>query len=166
MLDNDMQEYGNSMIHMKNRHFSKDELNSEKYREPYKTKLSCSGEKCYYFSDRDKNFEKSHKFCVSLGSHLLKTEDKDKQKFIQPLVSFFHWIGLSPNGMSAPGGGKMAPGCIIISMYQVLCSGWIYNGKQGGHSPSSCMQLNFLATYCIRYILCEEMTNTFELFLN
>ncbi|KAF5912481.1 hypothetical protein HPG69_004151, partial [Diceros bicornis minor] len=144
MLDNDMQEYGNSMIHMKNRHFSKDEtilsidptiiakfddfqeqklskenqtnfyFFKEKYREPYKTKLSCCGEKCYYFSDRDKNFEKSHKFCVSLGSHLLKTEDKDKQKFIQPLVSFFHWIGLSPNGMSAPGGGKMAPGCIII----------------------------------------------------
>ncbi|KAF5912480.1 hypothetical protein HPG69_004150, partial [Diceros bicornis minor] len=79
MLDNHTQEYGNSMIHMKNRCFSKDHLNSEKYGEAYKNKWSCCGEKCYYFSDKDKNFEESHKFCIILGSHLLNIEDKDEQ---------------------------------------------------------------------------------------
>ncbi|XP_023498891.1 natural killer cells antigen CD94 isoform X1 [Equus caballus] len=102
MLDNDTQEYENSMVNMKNKCFSKDQLNSEKYGEARKNKWSCCGEKCYYFSDRHKNFEESRKFCINLGSRLLKIEDKDEQEFIQSLVSYFYWIGLSRKGIISP----------------------------------------------------------------
>ncbi|CAI9166247.1 unnamed protein product [Rangifer tarandus platyrhynchus] len=102
MLDNDTQEHEKSRTPMKNKCFSKDQLNSEKYREEYKNKWSCCEEKCYYFSDIHKTFEESRKFCTNQGSHLLKIEDEDEQEFIQSLVSYFSWIGLSRKGIVSP----------------------------------------------------------------
>ncbi|KAM9684276.1 C-type lectin domain family 7 member A-like [Dama dama] len=102
MLDNDTQEHEKSRTPMKNKCFSKDQLNSENYREEYKNKWSCCEEKCYYFSDIDKTFEESRKFCSNQGSHLLKIEDEDEQEFIQSLVSYFSWIGLSRKGIVSP----------------------------------------------------------------
>ncbi|XP_070226129.1 C-type lectin domain family 7 member A-like isoform X1 [Bos mutus] len=98
MLDNDTQEYEKARTPMKNKCFSKDWLNSEKYR----NKWSCCEEKCYYFSDIDKTFEESRKFCTNQGSHLLKIEDEDEQNFVQSLVSYFYWIGLSRKGSVSP----------------------------------------------------------------
>ncbi|CAN0291637.1 unnamed protein product [Rangifer tarandus platyrhynchus] len=74
----------------------------ENYREEYKNKWSCCEEKCYYFSDIHKTFEESRKFCTNQGSHLLKIEDEDEQEFIQSLVSYFSWIGLSRKGIISP----------------------------------------------------------------
>ncbi|KAF5912472.1 hypothetical protein HPG69_004142 [Diceros bicornis minor] len=74
MLDNDTREYGNSVIHMKNKCFSKDPLNSEKYGEAYKNKWSHCGEKCYYFSDRDKNLEENHWVILKRGRQPLDVE--------------------------------------------------------------------------------------------
>ncbi|KAB0353159.1 hypothetical protein FD755_024125, partial [Muntiacus reevesi] len=102
MLDNDTQEHEKSRTPMKNKCFSKDQLNSEKYREEYKNKWSCCEEKCYYFSDILKTFEESRRFCSNQGSHLLKIEDEEEQEFIQSLVSYFSWIGLSRKGIVNP----------------------------------------------------------------
>ncbi|KAI4586327.1 hypothetical protein MJG53_004114 [Ovis ammon polii x Ovis aries] len=79
MLDNDTQEYEKARTPVKNKCFSKDWLNSEKSREEYKNKWFCCEEKCYYFSNIDKTFEESRKFCTNQGSHLLKIEDEDEQ---------------------------------------------------------------------------------------
>nr|XP_019815493.1 PREDICTED: C-type lectin domain family 1 member B-like [Bos indicus] len=68
----------------------------------YRNKWSCCEEKCYYFSDIDKTFEESRKFCTNQGSHLLKIEDEDEQNFVQSLVSYFYWIGLSRKGSVSP----------------------------------------------------------------
>ncbi|XP_043737773.1 C-type lectin domain family 7 member A-like isoform X2 [Cervus elaphus] len=102
LLDNGTQEHEKSRTPMKNKCFSKDRLNSENYREEYKNKWSCCEEKCYYFSDILKTFEESRKFCSNQGSHLLKIEDEDEQEFIQSLVSYFSWIGLSRKGIVSP----------------------------------------------------------------
>ncbi|KAM9683529.1 C-type lectin domain family 7 member A-like isoform 5-T5 [Dama dama] len=102
MLDNGTQEHEKSRTPMKNKCFSKDRLNSENYREEYKNKWSCCEEKCYYFSDILKTFEESQKFCSNQGSHLLRIEDEDEQEFIQSLVSYFSWIGLSRKGIVSP----------------------------------------------------------------
>uniref|UniRef100_A0A8C6G0M9 C-type lectin domain-containing protein n=1 Tax=Moschus moschiferus TaxID=68415 RepID=A0A8C6G0M9_MOSMO len=102
MLDNDPQEYEKARTPMNNKCFSKDWLNSEKYREKYKNKWSCCEEKCYYFSHIDRTFEESRKFCTNQGSHLLKIDDEDEQEFIQSLVSYFYWIGLSRKGIVSP----------------------------------------------------------------
>ncbi|XP_043296684.1 C-type lectin domain family 7 member A-like isoform X1 [Cervus canadensis] len=102
LLDNGTQEHEKSRTPMKNKCFSKDRLNSENYREEYKNKWSFCEEKCYYFSDILKTFEESRKFCSNQGSHLLKIDDEDEQEFIQSLVSYFSWIGLSRKGIVSP----------------------------------------------------------------
>ncbi|XFG00659.1 hypothetical protein AB1E19_004283 [Capra hircus] len=102
MLDNDTQEYEKARTPVKNKCFSKDWLNSEKSREEYKNKWFCCEEKCYYFSNIDKTFDESRKFCTNQGSHLLKIEDEDEQNFVQSLVSYFYWIGLSRKGSVSP----------------------------------------------------------------
>ncbi|CAI9166245.1 unnamed protein product [Rangifer tarandus platyrhynchus] len=63
-----------------------------------KSKWSCCGQKCYYFSDELKNFEDSKKICKEMGSTLLKIEDEEELNFIQSQLSYFYWIGLSREG--------------------------------------------------------------------
>ncbi|XP_043297010.1 C-type lectin domain family 9 member A-like isoform X3 [Cervus canadensis] len=63
-----------------------------------KSKWSCCGQKCYYFSDELKNFEESKKICKEMDSTLLKIEDKEELNFIQSQLSYFYWIGLSHKG--------------------------------------------------------------------
>ncbi|XP_065797348.1 killer cell lectin-like receptor 2 isoform X2 [Muntiacus reevesi] len=63
-----------------------------------KSKWSCCGQKCYYFSDELKNFEESKKICKEMDSTLLKIEDKEELNFIQSQLSYFYWIGLSRKG--------------------------------------------------------------------
>ncbi|XP_025139037.2 NKG2-A/NKG2-B type II integral membrane protein isoform X8 [Bubalus bubalis] len=60
-----------------------------------KSKWSCCGQKCYYFSDESNNFEESKKRCKEMDSTLLKIEDKEELNFIQSQLSYFYWIGLS-----------------------------------------------------------------------
>ncbi|XP_043737903.1 C-type lectin domain family 9 member A-like isoform X2 [Cervus elaphus] len=60
-----------------------------------RSKWSCCGQKCYYFSDELKNFEESKKICKEMDSTLLTIEDKEELNFIQSQLSYFYWIGLS-----------------------------------------------------------------------
>lgn len=62
----------------------------KKYRDSYKNKWPCCEKKCYYFSDRVKTFEESQKFCIKLGSHLLKIDDKGEQVISFETVIFPH----------------------------------------------------------------------------
>ncbi|XP_070646203.1 NKG2-A/NKG2-B type II integral membrane protein-like isoform X2 [Bos indicus] len=63
-----------------------------------KSKWSCCGQKCYYFSDESKNFEESKKSCKEMDSTLLKIEDKEELNFIQSRLSYYYGIGLSRKG--------------------------------------------------------------------
>ncbi|XP_043296775.1 C-type lectin domain family 9 member A-like isoform X3 [Cervus elaphus] len=63
-----------------------------------KSKWSCCGQKCYYFSDELTSFEESKKICKEMGSTLLKIEDEEELNFIQSQLSYFYWIGLSRKG--------------------------------------------------------------------
>ncbi|XP_070646202.1 NKG2-A/NKG2-B type II integral membrane protein-like isoform X1 [Bos indicus] len=85
-----------------------------------KSKWSCCGQKCYYFSDESKNFEESKKSCKEMDSTLLKIEDKEEllcwvflatrglsltavtgllvENFIQSRLSYYYGIGLSRKG--------------------------------------------------------------------
>nr|XP_025139034.1 NKG2-A/NKG2-B type II integral membrane protein-like isoform X3 [Bubalus bubalis] len=87
-LDNGTQENSTS----KNMTFKEKPLNRGK---ECKSKWSCCGQKCYYFSDESNNFEESKKRCKEMDSTLLKIEDKEELNFIQSQLSYFYWIGLS-----------------------------------------------------------------------
>ena len=58
-----------------------------------KSKWSCCGRKCYYFSDELKNFEESKKICKEMDSTLLKIEDKEElvMYFCFPSHPVFIW---------------------------------------------------------------------------
>lgn len=60
-----------------------------------RTKWSCCGQKCYYFSNELKNFKESQHSCKEMGSTLLKIDDQEELIFIQSHLSYFYWIGLS-----------------------------------------------------------------------
>uniref|UniRef100_A0A4W2DAT0 C-type lectin domain-containing protein n=1 Tax=Bos indicus x Bos taurus TaxID=30522 RepID=A0A4W2DAT0_BOBOX len=90
-LDNGTQENSTS----KNMTFKEKPLNTGK---ECKSKWSCCGQKCYYFSDELKNFEESKKSCKEMDSTLLKIEDREELNFIQSRLSYFYWIGLSRKG--------------------------------------------------------------------
>ncbi|KAM7243932.1 hypothetical protein CapIbe_004540 [Capra ibex] len=90
-LDNGTQENSTS----KNMTLKEKPLNTGK---ECKSKWSCCGQKCYYFSDELTNFEESKKICKEMNSMLLKIKDHEELNFIQSGLSYFHWIGLSRKG--------------------------------------------------------------------
>nr|XP_023395606.1 NKG2-D type II integral membrane protein-like [Loxodonta africana] len=57
-------------------------------------KWSCYGENCYYFSKEEKTWNNNKKSCQDLDSSLVKIDDKDEQKFIQPQINYNHGVGL------------------------------------------------------------------------
>nr|XP_027821656.2 killer cell lectin-like receptor subfamily F member 1 isoform X2 [Ovis aries] len=90
-LDNGTQENSTS----KNMTLKEKPLNTGK---ECKSKWSCCGQKCYYFSDELTNFEESKKICKEMNSMLLKIKDHEELNFIQSGLSYFYWIGLSRKG--------------------------------------------------------------------
>ncbi|XP_045366205.2 C-type lectin domain family 9 member A-like isoform X2 [Camelus bactrianus] len=94
-LDNVKQE-DNSTV--KNTTFKEELLSGGRESSMCETKWSCCGQKCYYFANESKTFDKSQKFCKKMNSRLLKIENDKELNFIQSQLSYFHWIGLSRKG--------------------------------------------------------------------
>ncbi|XP_021047498.1 C-type lectin domain family 9 member A-like isoform X2 [Mus pahari] len=59
---------------------------------------SCCGEKCYYFSEEEKTWDKSEESCRVLGSHLAKIDSREEQNFIQAQLNYSYWVGLRKKG--------------------------------------------------------------------
>uniref|UniRef100_A0A9L0TT34 C-type lectin domain-containing protein n=1 Tax=Equus caballus TaxID=9796 RepID=A0A9L0TT34_HORSE len=82
--------------------FKEEPFNTGSESSTCKTKWSCCGKKCYYFSHELKNFEESKEICKKFPSTLLKIEDEKELHFIQSQLSYFSWTGLSHKGISSP----------------------------------------------------------------